>query len=343
MTSPHILKGVSRSFALSIRLLPGGVRQPVALAYLLARAADTVADTPLVPASERLALLDLLQQTLGNSGETQDELTLAQRLRDFAAHVRQPHENALLVHSQACLQALRALAPADQCAVREVLQAITDGQRWDVLCIDAPGPGVQTPAEVDRYTWQVAGSVGEFWTRLCGLHLKDWALCSQDDLMRWGAAYGQGLQRLNILRDAHQDLGSGRCYFPAEELASCGLDRERLCAAVGANDHATLSRMTPLLQHWNTLTESLLHDGLCYSLALTQRRLRLATALPCLIGIRTLGLLRQAGTASLLAHVKLPRTQVRQILWTLLLSGVSLRQLQRSWEAGRRSHAARPL
>ena len=49
-----LLKGVSRSFYLTIRVLPGPVRGPIQLAYLLARAADTIADTGELPLKERL-------------------------------------------------------------------------------------------------------------------------------------------------------------------------------------------------------------------------------------------------------------------------------------------------
>ena len=44
-----LLKSVSRSFYLTLRVLPTGMRDPVGLAYLLARAADTIADTSLIP------------------------------------------------------------------------------------------------------------------------------------------------------------------------------------------------------------------------------------------------------------------------------------------------------
>ena len=40
-----ILRSVSRSFYLSIRILPRDLRDPIGLAYLLARATDTIADT----------------------------------------------------------------------------------------------------------------------------------------------------------------------------------------------------------------------------------------------------------------------------------------------------------
>ena len=39
-----VLKGVSRSFVITIRALPRGLRRPVGLAYLLARASDTIAE-----------------------------------------------------------------------------------------------------------------------------------------------------------------------------------------------------------------------------------------------------------------------------------------------------------
>ncbi len=49
----QILRGVSRSFDLSIRLLPSALQSPVAIGYLLARATDTVADTTALPLGER--------------------------------------------------------------------------------------------------------------------------------------------------------------------------------------------------------------------------------------------------------------------------------------------------
>ena len=143
--------------------------------------------------------------------------------------------------------------------------------------------------------------------------------------------------------DAGPDLRAGRCYFPAQSLAPLGLDAATLCAAVQAEDVATLSRLEPLLQTWQHQTEALLHDGLRYSLALRGRRLRLASALPCLIGIRTLTLLRQAGVQSLLTHVKLPRREVRRLLMRLVLSGVSDRQLQACWNAGLPATSTSPV
>ena len=342
-STPHpqaLLRGVSRSLGLSIGLLPKALREPVGLAYLLARITDTVADTHNQPAAQRLALLGSLQHAI-ECPQDQPQLDLA--LRDFARHVPDRHEQALLHQGQACLQALAQQPQADQAVIRQVLAAITEGQRWDMSALDGTQRGVQTCAEVDRYTWQVAGSVGEFWTRICALHLSDWHTGSTAELMQWGAAYGKGLQRLNILRDAGRDLRAGRCYWPAEELQPLGLDSARLCEAARQHDMGTLAPLAPLLARWHRETEAMLHDGLRYSLALRGRRLRLASALPCLIGIRTLALLRLAGTRALVEHVKLPRRVVHRLLLQLMLSGVSPKQLQACWQAGRGAAPASPL
>src|SRR5262249_32426307 len=48
-----LLRRVSRSFYLSLAILPSSLREPIGLAYLLARASDTVADTRLLPPPER--------------------------------------------------------------------------------------------------------------------------------------------------------------------------------------------------------------------------------------------------------------------------------------------------
>ena len=53
-----LLKGVSRSFYLSVRFLPRRIRMAIALGYLLARASDTIADTNQLPPAERIEFLN---------------------------------------------------------------------------------------------------------------------------------------------------------------------------------------------------------------------------------------------------------------------------------------------
>ncbi|MCA1964642.1 MAG: squalene/phytoene synthase family protein, partial [Prosthecobacter sp.] len=53
----QLLASVSRSFYLTLKALPAELREPISLAYLLARTADTIADTAEAPAALRLECL----------------------------------------------------------------------------------------------------------------------------------------------------------------------------------------------------------------------------------------------------------------------------------------------
>src|SRR5436190_22758233 len=59
-----ILRSVSRSFYLSLRILPGSLRDPLSLAYLLARATDTIADTTEPPVDLRTEALRNLARVI---------------------------------------------------------------------------------------------------------------------------------------------------------------------------------------------------------------------------------------------------------------------------------------
>ena len=54
--------------------------------------------------------------------------------------------------------------------------------------------------------------------------------------------------------------------------------------------------------------------------AIRNRRVRIATVLPALIGARTLTLLRGAGATALRRHIKVPRKEVRAIVLSLVSS-----------------------
>src|SRR5215470_6678891 len=62
-----LLRDVSRSFYLTLRVLPEAVRGQIGLAYLLARASDTIADTELVSLETRLQALQRLRERILNA------------------------------------------------------------------------------------------------------------------------------------------------------------------------------------------------------------------------------------------------------------------------------------
>src|SRR5712671_1027856 len=71
-----LLRDVSRSFYLTLRVLPSAIRPQIGLAYLLARASDTIADTQFVPVSMRLKALDALRERF--QGKSTAPLNLAE-------------------------------------------------------------------------------------------------------------------------------------------------------------------------------------------------------------------------------------------------------------------------
>jgi len=320
-----LLRGVSRSFYLSIRLLPQAVRAPIAVGYLLARATDTVADTTALPQAQRLTLLQCLWAAIASP--TGDLNALAEQLAEFSQYQSDPHEQALMRALPQCLRLLQSLPAADQASVRWVLGPITQGQLLDVTRFGQGLHALNSEQELTSYTWQVAGCVGEFWTELCARHLGNFASLPTDALSEMGRRYGMGLQRLNILRDARADLSSGRCYLPQDRLAALGVSLAQLAQAVERGDACTLVRVAPLFTEYLNLTQAQLLDGLHYSCALHSRLLRVASALPALIGTRTLALLRQAGPQAwqknIKKGIKMPRHEIRALLWRLFWRGAS--------------------
>ena len=223
-------------------------------------------------------------------------------------------EQTLLDSLPDCLKWLEQTEGADRDDIRAVLEKITHGQMLDLHRFDnsAEVRALQTAADLDEYTYLVAGCVGEFWTRLCFGHLRDFASLIPDEMLALGRRYGMGLQLINVLRDAGSDLRAGRCYFPEDELRGVGLSAAQILSQS--------DRFQPIYQRWMEKAQDGLECGMQYSRAIRNRRARAATALPALIGARTLALLRQAGASALHGTVKVPRGEVRAMILSLAVT-----------------------
>src|SRR5438477_6789797 len=314
--SPATLRGsilarVSRSFYLSIRLLPKKLRDPVSLGYLLARASDTIADTTKLPGESRAAKLQLLAR--GIQGEALGD-AIVDLSASFAPLQTNKSERALIESLQPCLDWLDQSEVLDREEVRAVLDQINRGQILDLERFRNPKQivALETSAELDEYTYLVAGSVGEFWTRLCFRHLPKFTARSEDEMLGMAKRYGMGLQLINILRDSGADLRAGRCYFPNEDLAVAAMEPSQILREP--------ERFQPIYRKWREKAERGIESGLQYARAIRNRRVRTATVLPALIGTRTLALLRDAGATALHRHIKVPRKEVRAIVASLIFS-----------------------
>jgi farnesyl-diphosphate farnesyltransferase len=302
------------------------VRQPVGLAYLFCRAADTIADTALLPRDLRLSYLGQYRAAFGEAGpavvaDLQQHLTIQQH---------NPAERELLARLADCFALLANMEQRDQRYIRDLVLTLTQGMQMDLMVFPGEDEGkvmaLETRADLDRYTYFVAGCVGEFWTRITTTHILALRRWNVEAMATRGVQFGKGLQLTNILRDLAHDLRLGRCYLPRVELAALGVRPEELL------DPPTIQRVRPLVNDLLDLTLSYYRAGWTYTLAIPRRewRLRLACAWPLLIGVSTLTLVNRS--QQLLdpgVRVKIARAQVYSILLRSFFTVWSDRALNR--------------
>ena len=305
-----LLRRVSRSFYISLAILPRGVREPIGLAYLLARAADTVADTRLIPRADRMAHLWTLRVAF--AGSPGNVGAVARACVSYQANAA---ERRLLERVDEILVRVRALPADDATAVRGVLGTITEGMLFDLSRFpgeDAASLGaLETLDDLDRYTYLVAGCVGEFWTTLHMDHRRRLADWDRATMSAAGGRFGKALQLTNVLRDVSGDLRHGRCYLPARELATLGLIPSDLL------DPERARRARPLLEQMLRLALDHYDVAWRYTLAVPRAewRMRLACAWPLLIGLGTLGAIAaHPNPLATTQPIKIPRPAVRALV-----------------------------
>ncbi len=312
----RLLRETSRSFYLTVRVLPRSVRSQIGLAYLLARATDTVADTGWVPVDVRLrTLADLRDRILGTRSQPVDFSGLiVEAMPPAGAAGGNDAERVLLLKLEEAVRILETYSEEDRRLIRTVLEVITGGQELDLRRFETGATGslraLASEAELDDYAYRVAGCVGEFWTRLTRRRVFPDAILDDAAFLEDGIRFGKGLQWVNILRDLPRDLAAGRCYIPADQLEANGL------APADLRDPSNEARFRPLYGQLLDRAEEHLRAGWRYTQTVPrgQFRLRLACAWPVLIGVRTLSKLRREPVLNPAHRVKVSRAEVRRIL-----------------------------
>ena len=283
-----LLKSVSRAFYLTLRVLPGGLREPIGLAYLLARAADTIADTRALPRQERVRFLLSLRQQARDGA---DPIALAEMVDSLAGQQPSDPERRLLESLPQAFHLLEAMPDLDAQRVRSIVVTLTQGMEFDLTTFpdeqSADLRALEDDAELDSYTYMVAGCVGEFWTDISIDHTGPLRRWDRVEMSAQGVRFGKALQMTNILRDVPGDLRIGRCYLPKTALKAVGVSPEDLMLP------ETADRARPVLVDQIRLALAHYRSAESYLLAIPRRcvRLRLAAAWPLLIGLGTLEVL----------------------------------------------------
>ncbi|HPY70628.1 MAG TPA: squalene/phytoene synthase family protein [Planctomycetota bacterium] len=320
------LKATSRSFYLSVRILPRGMRRPVGLAYLLARAADTLADSWGGPGAARTPLLDAFRACLAEAAAGR---TPRATLPPAPTGVPEA-ERELLDDLPAAFAFLASLPRELRAPIETVVATLAEGMRTDLTRFADASPtapvALTSAADLDRYTYLIAGCVGAFWTDLTIL-TGVWPAAARDTYAAWGVRFGQGLQLINILRDMRGDAARGRVYLPEEELRPFGLAPRDLLAP------ETFERLRPLFLRHVAAARAHLAEAPRYIRAIPRRRLRLRLAAlwPLWIGLRTLTALEACPNPLAAPPVRIPRGAVYRLMARSVVFAPSARLLDREF------------
>ncbi|HKV56744.1 MAG TPA: phytoene/squalene synthase family protein [Ktedonobacteraceae bacterium] len=189
----EVLKETSRTFFIPISRLPVGLQDAVMSGYLCLRAIDEVEDHPSLDNRTKAILLHSISHVLQTTFAASDFATALGRYQ------RELPEVTLRIGDWALL-APPSVAPR----VWEATATMADRMaQW----ADS-GWTIRSEADLDRYTFGVAGSVG--------LLLSDlWAWYNGTQSNRIHAVgFGRGLQAVNILRNHTEDVARGVEFFP---------------------------------------------------------------------------------------------------------------------------------
>ena len=203
-----ILESVSRTFALTIPLLPNGLEKVVGNTYLLCRIVDTIEDATCVDPTTKQELSTLFIKTV------LDHSLSEQFVREcLIALINHPNHNEkdLIENIPRVLRVLQSCDERQRHAVAKCVQIMSEGMSY--FHIRQNQIGLEDLQEFEKYCYVVAGVVGEMLTTLFALHSPAFAkaISGKESL---AIVFGQALQMTNILKDSPEDQLRGVSWKP---------------------------------------------------------------------------------------------------------------------------------
>ncbi len=203
-----ILPGVSRTFALTIPVLPDRLAEVVTNAYLLCRLADTIEDDVGLDNAQKSEFHRRFVAVV-EGGE--DAQPFADALLPLLSDRVLPDERDLVANAATVIRITHGFTPEERDAVTRCVRIMCTGmpefQRNSSL------NGLADLDELASYCYYVAGVVGEMLTELFCLHCEE-LKPRRDEMMRLAVSFGQGLQMTNILKDMWDDRPANACWLP---------------------------------------------------------------------------------------------------------------------------------
>ena len=204
-----ILGSVSRTFALTIPLLPPTIERVVGNTYLLCRIVDTIEDAADLSPSNKQALSKLFLDAVLEKSPVN---TFVEPCLSALKNYGNQDELDLIIHTPTVLRILHTCSIDDQAAVSRCISIMSDGMSH--FHTKQTQEGLKDLQEFEQYCYVVAGVVGELLTTIFSNHSPQFAqrIQGQENL---AIAFGQALQMTNILKDSPEDKARGVSWKPA--------------------------------------------------------------------------------------------------------------------------------
>src|SRR4051812_10157324 len=314
----EILPAVSRTFSLSIRLLPGELGRAVRDAYLICRIADTIEDEPRLTAAEKAELFDSLSACFDKAGAPTEFVRRAAGITGQPAHVR------LARNADIVFESFATLPEASRRSVRHWTGEMITGMRKFALAYPS-GVRIQSLEEYREYCYYVAGTVGYMLTDLWHQHSPSIGVRQYEALRERCRAFAEALQTVNILKDVARDAEhENSIYVPEQLLRAHGSGHDEILEPERAEEtRAALGTLVELA--WHDLDQAT-----TYLLTIPRRAaaIRLFCALPLLFAYATLrDLTRNPGALLRREVVKISRAEVKLLTLLTMLSVFSNRTM----------------
>jgi farnesyl-diphosphate farnesyltransferase len=203
-----ILGSVSRTFALTIPLLPANIEKVVGNTYLLCRIVDTIEDAADLSAQTKQSLSALFLDAVLEKASVE---SFVQPCLDALRNYSNQDELDLIAHTPTVLRILHTCSTDDQQAVSRCVSIMSEGMSF--FHGKQNQSGLQDLAEFEQYCYVVAGVVGELLTTVFSNHSPAFKkqMAGHEDL---AIAFGQALQMTNILKDSPEDKARGVSWKP---------------------------------------------------------------------------------------------------------------------------------
>lgn len=301
----EILPQVSRTFALSIRFLPGNLGRAVLNAYLLCRIADTIEDDPVASVETKTNLLNQLLECFDHPELAHVYAKLAQDVTGEPNHVE------LVRHTHLVFAIFRTLPRRSQESVRRWVSEMIYGMQKFVNRYPQ-GIRIQTLEEYKEYCYYVAGTVGYLLTDLWHEHSPSIGQEEYQILGQRCAAFGEALQTVNILKDIAWDAEhENSIYVPQQSLQQQGSSHQTLISPdFLESNHRAIKGLVELA--WADLDQALEY---LISIPKPAIPIRLFCILPLILAYGTLREITQS-TAMLQSGgvVKVTRAEVKSLM-----------------------------